>query len=123
MTSHRVTKLVNQYNQHNSLVIGVDFDFTLYDPETDTIHQELVDLLHLAQDKNCILCLWTANTERLQYIIGKCAQAGLYFSYINESPITIAGGSTKPHFNILLDDTAGLGQAIEILELTLKEIS
>lgn len=123
MTSHRVTKLVDQYNQHNSLVIGVDFDFTLYDPETDTMHQELVNLLNLIKDKNCILCLWTANTVRLPYVLDKCDKAGLFFSYVNESPITIAGGSTKPYFNILLDDTAGLGQAIETLELTLKEIS
>lgn len=57
LTSNRITKLLQQYNEHNSLVIGVDFDFTIYDPITHTIHTDLINLLLDAQQLNCVLCL------------------------------------------------------------------
>ena len=123
LTSTRVAKLLTQYKTHGSLVIGVDFDFTIYDPTTDTIHKDLVDLLLVAQSElDCILCLWTANNSRIPFIMTKCCPVGLYFDHHNCSPILIEPGVVKPHFSILLDDTAGLGQAIEILEQTIKQI-
>lgn len=122
LTSNRITKLLQQYNEHNSLVIGVDFDFTIYDPITHTIHTDLINLLLDAQQLNCVLCLWTANITRLPFILDICKQANLTFEYINESPIHIEHEVIKPHFNILLDDTAGLGQAVDILEQTINLI-
>lgn len=121
-TPNRVAKLLEQYNTHNSIVIGVDFDFTIYDPITHTVHTDIINLLLQAEQLNCKLCLWTANLSRIPYILDVCKQHGLDFKYINESPIHIEHEVVKPHFNLLLDDTAGLGQAVEILEQFIKEL-
>ena len=88
-TPNRVAKLLEQYNTHNSIVIGVDFDFTIYDPITHTVHTDIINLLLQAEQLNCKLCLWTANLSRIPYILDVCKQHGLDFKYINESPIHI----------------------------------
>jgi len=117
-TPRRVDKLIKQYKEHGSLIIGVDFDFTIYDSDTKTMYTYIVNLIIQAQQLNCKLCLWTANgTERVERIITECAKYNLVFDYINESPINLGEDDIrKYHWNILLDDTAGLGQAVEILE-------
>lgn len=122
-TSSRVSKLVDQHNLHGSIVIGVDFDFTIYNPIDHSMHMDIIDLLLQSESAGCKLCLWTANSSRIPYILHKCESIGLNFQYINESPIHIEHKVIKPHFNLLLDDTAGLGQAVEILEQFLKELS
>ena len=123
LTENRVVKLVAQYKEHGSLIIGVDFDYTIYDIQTKEVYTDIVDLVLEAQKLNCKLCLWTANKERLPRVIELCEEHGLVFEYINESPITIEEGIKKPHFNLLLDDVAALGQAVEILQQTIKEIT
>ncbi len=122
-TNARVSKILGQYKEHGSIVIGVDFDFTIYDPDTHTMHMDIVNLLIRSEQVGCKLCLWTANVSRLPYIIEKCQEVGLNFKWINESPIHIEHAVAKPHFNLLLDDTAGLGQAIEILTNLLSDIN
>ena len=123
LTENRVAKLVAQYKEHGSLVIGVDFDFTLFNSLTKEYYTDISDLVVEAQKLNCKLCLWTANTARLDRIQDKCKEHGLVFDYINESPINLGEHTVKPHFNLLLDDVASLGQTVEILQQTLKEIT
>ena len=118
----RVTKLIQQYKQHNTLVVGVDFDFTIYDPTTDSMYLDVVEILLKAEQLNFTLCLWTANLARVPFILDKCKSSGLNFKYVNKSPIHIEHEIVKPHFNILLDDTAGLGQALDILEQTIQRL-
>ena len=122
-TSARVAKLLLQYKQHGSIIIGVDFDFTIYDPVTDTMHLDIIILLLQAEQLNCKLCLWTANASRLPDILHRCKDVGLDFQWVNKSPIHIENEVVKPHFNLLLDDTAGLGQSIEILTQVLRNLN
>lgn len=122
LTENRVTKLVTQYIEHGSLIIGVDFDFTLFNSMTKEYYTDISNLVIQAQQLDCKLCLWTANTARLDKIQAKCKEHGLVFDYINESPIDLGEDTIKPHFNLLLDDTAGLGQAVETLEQIIKQI-
>lgn len=122
ITENRVAKLLLQYKEHGSLVIGIDFDFTLYSSVTKEYYTGISDLVIEAQQLNCKLCLWTANTERLNKIQSKCREHGLVFDYINESPINLGETTVKPHFNLLLDDTSGLQQTVEVLQQTIKEI-
>lgn len=123
-TEARVEKLLAQYREHGSLIIGVDFDFTLYNSVTKEYYIDISDLVLEAQTLNCKLCLWTANgTERVERIQDKCKEYGLVFDYINESPINLGEETVKPHFNLLLDDVSGLQQSVEILQLLMKEIT
>ena len=115
-SSVRIIKLLEQYREHNNLAIGVDFDFTIYDPIKLETHTDLIKLLKEAQQLGCKLCLWTARTPvKVEEAVSICAWHGLNFDFVNESSIKFAEPTVKPHFNLLLDDTAGLGQAIKIL--------
>lgn len=109
----RVSKLLNQYKTHGRLIIGVDFDFTIYDPINNVVYDDIVDLLKKVQTKGHILCSWSANLD--ESLVRKIWQDnGLTIDYYNESPAF--KGNRKPHFNILLDDIVGLNEAILILE-------
>ena len=122
LTIHRVNKLLKQYKKHGTLIIGVDFDYTIYNPDLNHMYKDIVHFLLDAQSINCKLCLWTANSTKIPFILNKCKEVGLIFDYINDSPIKIEEGIRKPHFNILLDDVAGLSQTLEILVNVLAKI-
>ena len=100
----------------------INLGFTIYNPDLDHMHKDIINFLLDAQSINCKLCLWTANSTKIPFILDKCKEVGLIFDYINESPIKIEEGIRKPHFNILLDDVAGLSQTLEILVNVLSEI-
>lgn len=78
---------------------------------------DIVKLLQDAQSVGFQLCVWTAN-DKPSLVIQKWKEASLEWQYYNSSPIN--EGADKPHFNILLDDSAGLQQSIELLEDLIK---
>jgi len=114
-----ITRLIEEYKRHNSLIIGVDFDDTI----NDTFNRGLdisgiVYLLQRLQSEfNCILCVWTANQNE-ELVRSKWEELGLKIDYYNTSPLADKFPGPKPYFNILLDDRAGLYSAWE----TLKEV-
>lgn len=96
-----------------SLVIGVDFDFTLVDSLNNyKLYQDIVELLRAAHEVGFTLCIWTAN-EDTNLVLTKWKEAELTWTHYNISPIN--PNADKPHFNILLDDSAGLQQSIALL--------
>ena len=107
--------MLSNYHKYGSLVIGVDFDFTLNCPISKHTYSDIVELLQKMQDKkyNFIFCVWTANTDR-EYVENTWKENELNIDYYNSSPIN--PGSIKPHFNILLDDSAGLNEACVLLK-------
>ena len=106
---YRLYKIIRNYEKFNKLVIGVDFDFTLVDAVTHETYDDVVQVLKKGQIKEICYCVWTANTDP-DYVKSKWHEAGLEFDYYNESPINT--GAIKPHFNILLDDSAGLREGL-----------
>ncbi len=117
-----VTRLVAEYKKHGSLIIGVDFDDTIYDcHDQGFTFPETIRLLQEAQDLGCKLCVWTANQDEL-LVFTTWANLGLRINYYNESPVVLHKYQVKPYFNLLLDDRAGLHSAIKTLRLALKQI-
>lgn len=108
---YRLKKIIRNYERFGKVVIGVDFDFTLVDAVTNETYQDVAQIIRRGQRKEIIYCIWTAN-EHDKYVTSKWLEADLEFHYYNESPIN--PGSRKPHFNILLDDSAGLGESLEL---------
>lgn len=106
---YRLDKIIRNYEKFNKVVIGVDFDFTLVDAVTHETYDDVVQVLKKGQRKEICYCVWTANTDP-DYVKSKWYEAGLEFDYYNESPIN--PGAIKPHFNILLDDSAGLREGL-----------
>lgn len=114
--NYRLQKIIRNYQKHGNVVVGVDFDFTLVDAITGETYEDIVQILKRGQRKEIIYCIWTANDSDA-YVKSKWLEAGLEFQYYNESPIN--QGSVKPHFNILLDDSAGLKEALTLFVMFL----
>lgn len=112
-------RLMKEYVEHRSLVIGFDFDNTIYDVhDNGGDYTEVIDLLKRCKALGFKLCLYTAelDEERLKWKIQYCKYKGIEPDYINESPLI--SGTKKPFFNILLDDRAGLEEAYKTLLTT-----
>lgn len=117
--------LIDKYNKFGTLYIGVDFDNTLWPygaNETDDIPRGFTDILIILQEckkLNIKLCLWTLPTskENLEWKIQWCKDHNIEMDYVNESPLLSEYNKEfkKPHFNLLLDDVAGLESAYSIL--------
>ena len=115
-------RLYTEWKKHGSLIIGVDFDDTLFD--THSLVQdftEIVDTLKLAQSLGAILCVWTANADK-DLVTSHWTSLGLTYDHYNESPVKIHDTQIKPYFNLLLDDRAGLGQSLDCLQLAINRI-
>lgn len=118
-------ELVEKYHKYGTLYIGVDFDNTLLPYGMDDVPQDnysyslIIGVLRQAKACGLKLCLWTLpmSEENLQWKIEWCKEKGIEMDYINESPLLSEYSKKfgKPHFNLLLDDTAGLDSAFNIL--------
>ena len=109
-------RLLNDYKKYGHLVIGLDFDNTIYDnSHTGKNMQEILDLIYRAQKLEFTICLYTAesNADNLAFKYNYLSDLGIKIKYINQSPLAIQ--SKKPFFSILLDDRAGLESACETL--------
>lgn len=114
----RVAKLKNVIKRHKKLVIGVDFDDTLRCYRTDMFFAEVTQAVVKAYNAGHVICIWTAN-EDTDMVKAALKEQGIKYHHFNESPLN--KGAVKPHFNLLLDDNAGLADAfnqlLEILDL------
>lgn len=118
-----IERLRTKYRLHKSLIVGYDFDHTIFD--YDGIGGDfscVIDLLRECSELGFTMCLYTAehSQRRIQEKIEYCKELGLNVDYVNESPAL--AGTKKPYFNILLDDTAGLEEAFHILATIVDEI-
>ena len=110
-------KLLKTIKKHKTLVIGVDYDNTIQDYNSKYFYEDIVSLMKLAKSKGHIICIWTANTQPT-IVKMMLAYQGIPYDYFNNSPLM--NSSRKPHFNILLDDVAGLNEAYHTLNHVLK---
>jgi hypothetical protein len=109
-------RLIEEYEEHGKLVIGFDFDNTIFDCHNNGgNYSDVISLLKKCKELGFILCLFTAelNPEWINWKIKYCEHFGIKPDYINESPIM--NGTKKPVFNILLDDRAGLESTFRTL--------
>jgi len=111
-----LSRLMKEYVEHKSLVIGFDFDNTIYDVhDNGGNYTEIINLLKRCKALGFRLCLYTAESDedRLKWKAQYCKYKGIEPNYVNESPLLT--GTSKPFFNILLDDRAGLEEAYKTL--------
>ena len=109
-------RLLEEYKRYKTLIIGFDFDNTIFDyHNNDGDYSEIIDLLKECKALNFNLCLYTI-ADRLDWKYKVCCRLGIKPDYINESPIVFEDGGNKPYFNILLDDRAGLESSYNILK-------
>lgn len=120
-----VNRLKKEYQEHGKLIIGFDFDNTIFDYHEEGIElQPVIDLLKRCSNLGFTMCLFTV-PDRLEFKEKFTNDLGIKCHFINESPIMDVRHNnydSKPYFNILLDDRAGLSASYNILLTTLKEL-
>lgn len=110
-------RLLKEYETHGKLVVGFDFDNTIFDVHNNGgNYSEIITLLQECKKLGFTLCLYTAELREdwLKWKIDYCKHFGIEPDYVNESPLL--HGTTKPFFSVLLDDRAGLESAYIILK-------
>ncbi len=116
-------RLINKYNEHKHLFVMFDFDHTVFDYDSNgSTFPYVENLLRrcIALGDKISLILFTAREgEKLNFAIDYCIQHGYPPKHVNTNPIM---PTRKPYCNILLDDTAGLGETCWILNEALKLI-
>ena len=124
-------RLLEEYKKYDTIYIAFDFDNTIwkhdeyknqYENNHNAVHWEIIDLLKKAKELGMKLCLWTScyNDEEERKKADLCAVWGIDPDYINWSPLS--PNAKKPHFNLLLDDRAGLESGYNILRKLILEV-
>jgi hypothetical protein len=113
---YETKELLKVYKEHGKIIIGLDFDNTIFALKNELEGGcEAVREVVIETQDNATICLYTvASDQELKYKAHIARDYGINISYINESPVKIGNGD-KPYFNILLDDKAGLSEALGIL--------
>lgn len=118
-------RLFKEWQKHPKLIIAVDFDSTLYDYEQkgDT-YNHIITVLKKCNQLGFYVVLWSASKpERFAFMQEYTRSLGIEIASINENPIPLPFGNDKKiYYNILLDDRAGLGQALDTLEIVIGMI-
>lgn len=125
ITSKIVERLHKEYNRHPKLVVAVDFDDTAYDfHNKGAQHTRVLEALRKCNELGFYVVLWTASApERFNFMKGYMKDRHVHIDAINENPIELPfGNHKKMYYNILLDDRAGLGQALDALEILINDI-
>lgn len=116
-TSGSLDRLLKEYDKYGKLVVGFDFDNTIFDcHNTGGNYSSVINILKECKKLGFTLCLYTAELREdwLQWKVAYCKHFGIEPDFINESPLI--EGTKKPFFSILLDDRAGLESAYKILK-------
>ena len=115
-----VNRLIEEHKAHKSLLIAVDFDYTITNfNDSNYKFNKLVQLVKDAKHKiNATIIVFTANSnnELINEVFLK--DLGFLPDFINESPVKFK--TSKIYYNLLLDDRAGLSSAYNTLQLVIN---
>lgn len=111
------SRLLAEIDKYGKLVIGFDFDNTIFDYHNNGgNYSQVISLLQRCKKAGHTLCLYTSESDpaKLHWKVEYCRNFKIEPDYINTSPILPE--SPKPFFSILLDDRAGLEESYKILK-------
>lgn len=127
-----INRLKKEYEEHKNLIIGFDFDNTVFDCHNEGLSlNSVIELVKRCSDLGFTMCLHTlclgdegymTHGEKEDYCIDTL---GIKVDYVNESPVLNNQDykyPNKPFYSILLDDRCGLSAAYDILHTTLDEL-
>lgn len=124
-TGRCVDRLFREYLKHPKLIIATDFDSSIFDVHgAGHTFPALINLLRRCADLGFYIVVFTASdSSRHPAIRAEMERLGIPVASLNTNPIPLPyGNQGKIFYNILLDDRSGLGQAFDILRLTLSRI-
>lgn len=107
-------RLAKEWDTHGKLIIGADFDDTLYDCHNHgREYNDILELLKRCKEIGCYIIIITANDDEThhRFIKGYLDLLGLEIDAINENIEASPFRTKKIYCNVLLDDRAGLKSA------------
>ena len=123
MPNKSFLRLLEEYKKYGSLVIGFDFDSTVFDyHKKGTTYTMIINLLRELQHIGCKLVCWTAQKD-LPFVEKYLTDNKIPFDGINVNGIELGWESRKPMYSALLDDRAGLIQVYQELKLLVEIIN
>ena len=120
-----VDRLESEWEEHGKIIIGLDFDDTIFPWKMDDFDfDSVIRTLKMAKETGAYIVIFTASkVERYPEIMKFCESKDIEIDGINEPPIeTEYGGLGKMFANIYIDDRAGLHESLEILTLAMYRI-
>ena len=118
-------RLLQEYKKYGSLIIGLDFDDTIFDFHNKGGSYEMVrQLVRDLYAANCHIIIWTGN-EDTAFVSNFLRENNIPYHSINEDhPISLKtmGKKRKLYSNVVIDDRSGLNQVYNELTRLLKEI-
>lgn len=111
-------KIAAVYAVHKNIIIAVDFDDTVYDWKNKGWDCEsVIDLIKFAQaGLNAKVILFTCREHQdLRFAVNYMWEKGIVLHGVNENP-DFPETSSKPFYNILLDDKACLKECCDVLQ-------
>lgn len=119
-----VEKLYQMWIKHKNIRILVDYDDTIkpYNTASEYLCKVVINTLIEAKKLGATIVLWTCRSgTRLNEALKYCESIGLEFTEVNPTTPFLPEQSTKAYGNILLDDKAGLEQALTTLQFTIDK--
>lgn len=121
-----IARLVREWKEHKKIILALDFDDTLSPWKFDDfLYTEVFKLVKEAKELGAYIVIFSAcKPERFEYIRTYCREIGGFeVDGINENVIELPyGNDRKIYYNHLLDDRAGLMQAMAILSIAIWRI-
>lgn len=116
-------RLLKEYKEHGSLVIGYDFDNTVYDYHKKGESYEMVrQLLRDLKAIGCKTICWTANPD-IAFVTSFLKENDIPCDGINTDGIVLGWETRKPFFSALLDDRSGLVHVYNDLRRLVDNVS
>lgn len=112
-----IERLFNEWKEHGNIIIGLDFDDTIFPYREDiTDHEEVIATVKLAVSTGARVIIYTGSApDRYDFIKSYCDKIGIKITAINENIIIPFGDNRKIYCNVYIDDRAGLTEALNIL--------
>lgn len=121
-----INRLTKEWKEHKKILLACDFDDSLSPWKFDDFnYQEVFKLICEAKELGAYIVIFTACKEdRYDYIRKYCKEVGGFeIDGINENIIELPyGNNRKIYYNHLLDDRAGLMQAMAILSIAMMRV-
>lgn len=120
-----VNRLYKEYQTHGKLIVALDFDDTIYDFHKEGhVYSRVEWIIKRCQNLGFYIVLFTGTAkEKWPSQIEYLGKKGIHVTFVNQNPIPLPfGNDGKIYYNILLDDRAGLGQSLKILNEVLNRI-
>lgn len=123
-----VDRLIKEYIKYGRLIVGVDFDGTIFDyHKVGDIYPKLIEIVCKAHSLGCKIIIYTCrNKERQKEVKEYLEVNNIPYDSINEPIVKLDetdGFGSKIFYSILLDDRAGLESAYYALDSALDVIN